>query len=225
MLRPLSAQIGRPTACCHGDCRVWPPRSTSKAAAIVDAALRRGTTIDAVDDLASALPLAAVPDLVGWPRDERGQLIRWGGATFDVLGPFNWRAVKSFPRSLQMLRFAQHVVSRRAVLGGSMVDELLTAVDAGSLSPQQCRALMIDYIAPLLDTTISAISNAGYLLATHPDQWDLLKADPNLVPNAVNEILRYESPLRAFASCQLRHSSVQWEVLFADSFAQHATVA
>ncbi len=169
-----------------------------QAAAIVDTAARR-RTVDAVEDLATALPLAVVPDLVGWPRDERGLLIDWGGATFDVLGPLNRQAVKSFPRSLQMLRFARRVVRSRAVLEGSIVDELLAAVDAGTVSREQCTALMIDYIAPSLDTTISAISNAVYLFATHPEQWRLLKDDPGLIPNAVNEIVRYESPLRAFA--------------------------
>jgi cytochrome P450 len=169
-----------------------------QAAAVVDAAVRSGT-IDAVEGLASALPLAVVPDLVGWPRDRRGQLIDWGGATFDVLGPMNWRAIKSTPRSLQMLRFARHVVRNRTVLDGSIVDELLAAVDAGTVSREQCTALMIDYIAPSLDTTISAISNAVYLLGAHPDQWRRLKDDPGLIPNAVNEIVRYESPLRAFA--------------------------
>jgi cytochrome P450 len=178
-----------------------------QAAAIVDAALRR-RTVDAVEDLASALPLAVVPDLVGWPRDKRGLLIDWGGATFDMLGPFNWQAVKSFPRGLQMLRFARHVVRNRAVLAGSIVDELLAAVDAGTVSREQCTALMIDYIAPSLDTTISAISNAVYLFATHPEQWRLLKDDPGLIPNAVNEIVRYESPLRAFARLARRDTQL-----------------
>ncbi|SPM31043.1 cytochrome P450 [Mycobacterium terramassiliense] len=175
------------------------------AAAIVDTAARR-RTVDAVADLASALPLAVVPDLVGWPRDERGLLIDWGGATFDVLGPLNRQAVMSFPRSLQMLRFARRVVRRRTVLEGSIVDELLAAVDAGTVSREQCTALMIDYIAPSLDTTISAISNAVSLFASHPEQWQLLKNDPGLIPNAVNEIVRYESPLRAFARL-VRHDT------------------
>lgn len=178
-----------------------------QAAVIVDAAVRRGT-VDAVDDLAAALPLAVVPDLVGWPRDERGLLLDWGGATFDVLGPVNWQAVKSFPRSLQMLRFAHRVVRSRAVLDGSMVDELLAAVDAGTVTREQCTALMIDYIAPSLDTTISAISNAVSLLALYPEQWALLKDDPSLIPNAVNEIVRFESPLRAFARLVARDTDI-----------------
>jgi cytochrome P450 len=169
-----------------------------QADAVVDAALQRGT-VDAVADLAMALPLAIVPDLVGWPRDQRKHLLEWGGATFDILGPLNWQAVKSLPRSLQMLRFARRVVRQGTVLDGSMAHELLCAVDAGTLTHADCSALMIDYIAPSLDTTISAISNALYLLATHPEQWRLLKDDPGLITNAINEVIRYESPLRAFA--------------------------
>ena len=69
-----------------------------------------------------------------------------------------------------------------------------------------CAPLMIDYIGPSLDTTISAISNALHLFATHPEQWQLLKDDPALIPNAVNEIVRYESPLRAF-SRKARHDT------------------
>ncbi|WP_244892795.1 cytochrome P450 [Mycobacterium asiaticum] len=168
-----------------------------QAGAVVDAALQRGT-VDAVADLATALPLAVVPDLVGWPRDERDHLIAWGGATFDVLGPLNRQAIQAIPRSVQMLRFARRVVRERSVLDGSMAHELLRAADDGKLAHAECPALMIDYIAPSLDTTISAISNAIYLLATHPEQWRLLKRDPGQVPNAINEVLRYESPLRAF---------------------------
>jgi cytochrome P450 len=168
-----------------------------QANTVVEEAVRR-RDVDGVE-LASALPLAIVPDLVGWPRDQREHLIEWGGATFDILGPLNWQAVKAMPRALQMLRFARRVVRQRNVLPGSIVDELLTAADAGVLDHSACPALMIDYIAPSLDTTISAISNALYLLGTHPEQWRLLKDDPDLIPAAVNEIVRYESPLRAFA--------------------------
>jgi cytochrome P450 len=91
------------------------------------------------------------------------------------------------------------VVRERSVLEGSIAHELLCAADAGKLAHAECPALMVDYLAPSLDTTISAISNAVYLLAAHPEQWQLLKNEPNLLPNAINETIRYESPLRAFA--------------------------
>jgi cytochrome P450 len=168
------------------------------AAAVVEAALNKGE-IDGVNDLAAALPLAVVPDLIGWPRHQRDHLIEWGGATFDVLGPLNWQAIKAMPGAFRMLLFARRVVRKRTFLVGSMADELLLAADQGKLSHAECPALMVDYLAPSIDTTMSAISNALYLFASHPEQWQLLKDEPALMPNAINEVVRYEPPLRAFA--------------------------
>ncbi|PRC44860.1 cytochrome P450, partial [Mycobacterium sp. ITM-2017-0098] len=183
-----------------------------QAADVVDAALRQGT-VDAVADLATALPMAVVPDLVGWPRDQRGRLLEWGGATFDILGPFNRHAVRALPAVSQTLRFARKVVRQRAVIDGSLGHDVLLAADNGRLSHAECSALMIDYIAPSLDTTISAISNALYVFATHPDQWQMIRSDPTLIPNAINEVIRYESPLRAFSRMVISDTEIAGTVL------------
>jgi cytochrome P450 len=177
------------------------------ATAVVDAALTKAE-IDGVNDLAAALPLAVVPDLIGWPRDERDHLIAWGGASFDVLGPLNWQAIKAMPGALKMLRFARRIVRERAVLDGSMAHELLIAADEGKLRHDECPPLMVDYLAPSIDTTMSAISNALYLFARHPEQFQLLKDEPDLMPNAINEVVRYEPPLRAFARCVARQTEI-----------------
>ncbi len=169
-----------------------------RADAVVEAAVARGT-VDGVADVAEALPTSFVPDLIGWPREGREKLLPWAGATFDSLGPVNARTLRSAPRALEMMRFARSVVRQRSTLPGSMGADLLAKADAGELGHGECPALMIDYLAPSLDTTISAIASALWLLAVHRDQWDALRADPSLVPNAVNEVVRVESPLRAFA--------------------------
>lgn len=170
----------------------------SQAAQVVGAAIDSGE-IDGVADLACALPLAVVPDLVGWPRDQRDDLLTWGGATFDILGPLNRHWVRSLPSSVQMLRFARRVVRRRSVTQGSLGHDVLIAADNGQLPHRQCPPLMVDYVAPSLDTTVSAISSALQLFATFPEQWAILKRDRRLISNAVNEVIRYESPLRAFS--------------------------
>jgi cytochrome P450 len=177
------------------------------AAAVVDAALAKGE-IDGVNDLAAALPLAVVPDLIGWPRNQREHLIDWGGATFDILGPLNWQAIKAMPHALRMLRFARRVVRERTFLDGSMAHELLSAADEGKLKHAECPKLMVDYLAPSIDTTMSAISNALYLFASHPEQWQQLKDEPALMANAINEVIRYEPPLRAFARILGRQAEI-----------------
>jgi cytochrome P450 len=177
-----------------------------QAAEIVNAALVR-RNVDGVD-IAEALPTAVVPDLVGWPQAKRENLLSWGAATFDALGPLNARATTAVAGCLGMMRFARAVVRRRSVLPGSMGDDLLRAADEGKLAHSECPALMIDYLVPSLDTTLSAIAGALHLFATHPDQWSLLKDDPGLIPNAVNEVVRYESPLRAFSRKVVKNTEV-----------------
>ena len=171
---------------------------THQAEQVVDAALSM-RTVDGVRDLATELPLSIVPDFVGWPRESRDHLIDWAGATFDFLGPWNKRSIAALPASLQMLLFTRRVVRKRSVLDGSMGHDVMTAVDEGKLDKSEVPPLMVDYLAPSLDTTISAISSALYLFATHHEQWQAVRADPSLIPNAVNEVVRIESPLRAFS--------------------------
>ena len=83
--------------------------------------------VDGVADLARALPMSVVPDLVGWPDYGRKNLLRWGAATFDTMGPMNRYMAKAVPASLQMLRFSKHVVRRRTVSDGSMGHETVIA--------------------------------------------------------------------------------------------------
>lgn len=169
-----------------------------RADAVVAAAVEK-EHVDGVGDIAEALPTSFVPDLIGWPQEGRENLLRWAGATFDSLGPVNGQTLRTAPSTIGMMRFARSVVRRGAVQPGSMGADLLEKAESGELQRGECPALMIDYLAPSLDTTISAIASALMLLAEHPDQWAALKADPSLIPNTVNEVVRLESPLRAFA--------------------------
>jgi cytochrome P450 len=169
-----------------------------RAAAIVDAALGLDE-VEGVRDLARALPFEIVPDLVGWPTRSRDKLLPWAAATFDALGPINLTSMYAGPSSLAMLRFARRTVARGDVLAGSMGAEVVAAASNGTITRADAAALMVDYLAPSLDTTISATSSALLAFAEYPEQWQRLRADPALISNAVNEVLRFESPLRAFS--------------------------
>lgn len=174
-----------------------------KAESIVEAAVNK-QFIDGVVDVATALPMSIVPDLVGWPQDSREDLLRWAGATFDCLGPLNRQSVGGIRAAAEMLAFSRRVVRQRSVIPGSMGDDVLTAADENRIDKSACPALMVDYLGPSLDTTIGAISGALDLFARHPDQWQDLRRDPTLIPNAVNEVVRFESPIRAFSRRAVR---------------------
>jgi cytochrome P450 len=77
--------------------------------------------------------------------------------------------------------------------------------------------MMVDYMGPSLDTTICATSNAVGLFANYPDQWDLVGADPRLMPSAVNEVLRYDAPIQGFSRYVARDVDMAGVVLPAGS--------
>lgn len=170
-----------------------------QAASKLVATLVAQGSFEAVADLATALPLTVVPDLVGWPADARDHLLEWASATFDLLGPLNERARCAAPLSQAMMAFADETAATGNLLPGSIGAGVIEAARRGELEPERVAPLIVGYLAPSLDTTISAIGSAVWLLARNPDQWAALRADPALVPNAFNETLRLESPLRAFS--------------------------
>jgi cytochrome P450 len=170
-------------------------------------ALAKGR-VDGVAEMALKLPLGVVPDLVGWPQQGREHLVAWAGATFDMLGPLNKVALRSMPKTAAMLSFVHRLARRRDVLPGSMSEEVLHSIDKGDIKRSRLPSVFIDYLAPSIDTTASAIAAALWLFAQNPDQWRALQADPGRIPNAVNEIVRMESPVRAFGRLAQRDAEI-----------------
>lgn len=165
---------------------------------LVQRLVDRGT-FDGVEDLARALPLVVVPDLVGWPDHGRDHLLDWASATFDLLGPMNERAQRAVPNAQAMLKFAAEIAASGDMMPGSVGAGVIKAAEDGLIAREQAGSLMVGYLAPSLDTTISAIGSAVWLLGNHPEQWEALKADPSLIPNAFEEVVRLESPIRTFS--------------------------
>ena len=108
----------------------------------------------------------------------------------------------------KMIGFAEQTAADGTFVPGSLGAAMLEAAKRGELGPQQVPLLVFDYIGPSLDTTISAIGSAVWLLATHPDQWAALRADPSLVPNTFNEVVRVESPVRLLSRVTTTATSV-----------------
>jgi cytochrome P450 len=164
-------------------------------------------SFDAVSDLAEVLPTTWLPDLLGWPEDGRVKLLDWAGATFDCFGPPNDRMMAAVPGLMEMATFAGRVAMSEAP-EGSMVAGIQDAVARGELTAQQCPMAIIDYLGPSLDTTISGLGSAIWLLATHPDQWQRLREDPGRARKAFDEAIRLESPVSWFTRVTTRDTLV-----------------
>lgn len=175
------------------------PRLAALADAKVEELVARAE-FDAVADLAHYLPLAVVTELVGLDAEGRDKMLYWAAGIFNAFGPL------SSARTLSGIEIAQEAfayvldrVDRANLVPGGWGEALFLAADRGEISGLTARLMLIDYLTPSLDTTINAISAAIELFAANPEQWQLLRRDPALIPQAINEIVRIESPIRAFA--------------------------
>lgn len=110
----------------------------------------------------------------------------------------NDRFTAAMPLVEEFLAFAATEAVPGNITPDGWADQLYQASDRGELPREKCPVMMLDYVTPSLDTTILAITNTVALFAAHPDQWDLLRADRSLVPHAINESLRVESPVAQF---------------------------
>ena len=156
------------------------------------------SSFDGIADFARHLPVAVVSHLLGLPEEGRERMLDWAAATFDALGPPNTRAQAAGPALLEMASYAAGALRARLDPNG-WAARLFTAADEGRLDPEDVAGLLIDYIAPSLDTTILGTGHLLFLLGRHPEQYEKLRANPDMIPGAVHETLRFESPVRAFS--------------------------
>lgn len=167
----------------------------AEAERLVEARLD-GRPFDAVADLASGLPVAVVADLVG-VRVDSDQMLRWAASTFNALGPANGRTIATLRGSLGLLRYTRSL-SRDRVVPGSWAASVFDAADRGELTAAEARTMVIDFVAPSLDTTILATAHLLWLLAQHPERWSQVREEPDLIPATVVEAVRLASPIRGF---------------------------
>lgn len=173
------------------------PQIEAEAESIVEELVSRGS-FDAATELAEHLPMTIVSKLVGLGEHGRENMLRWAAATWEIQGPPNQRVFDSNPVVEEFVSFALNEAVPGKLDPGGWAAELYAAADAGEVSREICPFMMIDYVTPSLDTTIYAVSNAVRLFAENPEQWDLVRSDPTMIPHAINETLRLESPVQQF---------------------------
>lgn len=172
-------------------------RISAQAQFIVDELLEK-ERFDAAQDLAPYLPLTVVRDLVGLGDYGKDHMLDWGAATFELMGDPKDRREAAMAKLKKLRAFLEdaNTLDNLSVEGWARRATQI-GIESG-MEPARASELMRDYIAPSLDTTISAISYGVKLFAEYPEQWDKLREDNSLMKNAIDEIVRLNTPIRAF---------------------------
>lgn len=154
---------------------------------------------DLVERYASQLPVAVIADILGVPDDMRARLLEWGDGAATMLDPgLAWGQYRDAARDVRQLHawFDRHVAQLRRDPGDDLLSRLTQLDGADRLSDLELRATGLLLLGAGFETTVNLIGNAVMALSDHPDQRDVLREDPGLWGNAVEEVLRYDSPVQ-----------------------------
>jgi hypothetical protein len=161
--------------------------------------LLRAGRMDVINDLAAPLPAIVTAEMLGVPTSDCDQLKAWSADFAEVLGNFQHnpdrasRTLKCVEEMTAYFRDAIHRMKTEPREG--LINALMTAeIDGDRLTEEEIIANCIVTMVGGQETTTNLIGNGVLSLLRNPDQLQRLRDDLTLIPSAVEELLRYESP-------------------------------
>jgi cytochrome P450 len=168
------------------------------ANSLIDGALAGGE-MEVMEDLANPLPAIVTAEMLGVPTEDHRLLKDWSQDFAEMLGNFQHnpgRAAKVAESLQEMTAYFQAAVRRQATHPTEGLVNALTMaeVDGDRLSEDEVVANIIVTLVGGQETTTNLIGNGLLTLLRHPEEMVRLRENPALIPAAVEELLRYESP-------------------------------
>jgi cytochrome P450 len=151
---------------------------------------------DFVAAIARPYPALTIAAVLGAPEADAHRLQVWSSLIqrqFDIQA-LGTQLAEMEQAAGEVYDYVENLLTQRAAEpGDDLLTALLAAEEAGDrLSHAECVNLVLNVIAGGVDTTQAQLGHAIRLFARHPDQWEALRADPGLMPRAVEEVLRFE---------------------------------
>ena len=161
---------------------------------LLDVMERKGGA-ELVGDYALPIPATVIAELLGVPAEDRRKFHRWSGKLVSVSSGRDM--LRALPAALAFTRYLRKIIERRRAEPG---DDLLTALvraeeEGDKLSEDEVLAMAFLLLVAGHETTVNLIASGALALLEHPEQAEALSSDPSLTKPAVEELLRYTSPV------------------------------
>ena len=175
------------------------PRIQEVVDGLLDAAEKNGR-MDVVPDLAAALPVQVIAEILGVPPPDRYLIRKWTDHILRFQGvnkPSEADLSRAQDALMEMRAYIKSMINeRRRQPCGDLMGKFVAAESEGQrLSEAELINTCVTLFTAGHETTLSLISNTIYTLLANSDQYELLRHDPGLLESAIEESLRYESPV------------------------------
>jgi cytochrome P450 len=182
------------------------PRVTEMADELLDAMATRDR-VDLVKDFAYPLPMRVICELLGVPQAEQDSFRAWSNVIISGVAVY-----EKLPAAMaSMLEYVRDLIRRkRSEPADDLLSAMIAARDGGDrLTENELSSTVFLLLIAGHETTVNLIGNGAYLLLSEPARWQRLRAEPELLPAAVEEFLRYESPVE---TASLRVATEELEI-------------
>ncbi|HWD05040.1 MAG TPA: cytochrome P450 [Amycolatopsis sp.] len=153
---------------------------------------------DLLEHLAQPLPVAVIAELLGIPVEDGPQLVAWSNAIVKMYEfglPTAGREAAE-QAAADFVAYLRDVV--RGTAGGPVAMGIVADLVASELTADEVVATAVLLLMAGHEATVNVIGNGVTALLTHRSQWELLVSDPSLLDSAVEELIRFDSPLQLF---------------------------
>lgn len=179
--------------------------------------------MDLIADYAFVLPVTVIAEMLGIPPEDREHFKGWSHTLTEALEPSvaPQKLLAAAAANNALLDYLKPLIeSRRKAPRQDLISALVQAEEEGNkLSEDELLANLVLLLVAGHETTVNLIGNSALALLRHPQQFDLLKSQPELLEGAVDEFLRYDSPVQL-----IRRSASQTMELAGQTIAADDTV-
>lgn len=179
--------------------------------------------MDVSGDYGFLLPAYVLSDFLGFPKEDRDRVLQW---SLDFIGFFNVLPITvettrpMVKSATEMIDYARELLAERRREPRDDFLGILARAEGDEISEQEILAnamllILAGHVAPR-----NLIGNVVYLLLTHPDQFDKLRADPSLLGGTIEETMRYEPPVTLIPRISLEDIEMRGEEIRAGQIVQ-----
>jgi cholest-4-en-3-one 26-monooxygenase len=175
-------------------------RINAAADAIIDTVIETGRA-DFVTDIAAELPLVVIAELLGVPHEDRHRMFDWSNRMIGSQDPeYQTGEEAAQQAAMELYSYASELFAKKRSDPHDDLMSVLTQVEVEGevLSETELELFFLILTVAGNETTRNLISGGMAAFFDNPDQWDMLRNDRSLLPSAVEEMLRYVSPVMNF---------------------------